>query len=115
MIEFEIHGKSFMYDDRECGIYKGILGEKSILGCDYSAVRMDDFVKQINLMSLDGAVEALTELNKMALKQSQWKDVPRNPGYPILKGPEPTPIYGVRDNIGNTKKLTDKLLDLLRN
>jgi len=72
-------------------------------------------IDAINSMPKDKALTAVQELEDLVSIQISWKDVPKNIGFPILRGgPEPTPIDDVRPYLLNMVSLTEKIRNALQ-
>ncbi len=110
-MQYNIHGKKVYYDGKECGIYKPSHGG---LCTDYAVMGVEQLVQVLNSMPKDTAITALTELKNQATEQSKWSSAPRNAGFPILRGPESTPINDVRQNIKNLQRFADDVLKALK-
>ena len=105
-----IHDKSVICEDLEYGIYKSNLGG---LTMDYATLDINHFARVLNTLEKSMATKAVSDLRDLSIEQSKWANVPRVLGFPLLRGPEPTPISDVRENISNTKRLMDKILGVL--
>lgn len=110
-MQYTIHGKKINYDGQECGIYKPSHGG---LCTDYAAMDVNNLVRVLNSMPKDAAISGLATLKDQAFEQSKWQTTPKNAGFPILRGPESTPINDVRRNIKNLHKFADDVLNALK-
>ncbi len=103
-MKFELYGKNFEFADLEYGLYKsnGIME-------DYAVMDMRIFVGNVGRLPKERSIESLKQL-KIVVENQLSEGPSRNIGYPILRGPEPTPLNEVRSYLQNTVNLCNYLL-----
>ena len=109
-MEYIIHGTKVEYNELECGLYK-----QHSIGWEYAVMAPSHLIDAINKIPRDQAIMAIGQLNERVTQQVKWTDVPKNIGFPILRGgPAPTSLSEVRGNLQNLETFTKEILNALQ-
>lgn len=105
-----VHGKEVEYNSELCGFYKfnGLIW-------DYIDMDMGMFIHGLNDVDIDEAKAKAKKIHDAVIEQLAWDNVPEIPMRSSFLAPQKVrPIVEVRHNLEQTRKITQRILNVLK-